>query len=98
MMTETVKQQPIGLSDRALALVQRHAAALPLAQRDQFLRNLAARLTDAPTDDAVAAAVNIVLEISLSIIVSSPRDHRARSWAVARGEHGRAGQAARHVE
>ena len=28
---------PIGLSDRAMQLVQRHAKALPLDQRDGFL-------------------------------------------------------------
>jgi len=56
------QQQPIGLSDRAIALVQRHAAALPVDQRDGFLRDVAARLTDAPSDDAAAVAVNIVLD------------------------------------
>jgi hypothetical protein len=56
------QQQPIGLSDRAIALVQRHAAALPVDQRDVFLRYVAARLTDAPSDDAVAQALNIALD------------------------------------
>jgi hypothetical protein len=55
-------EHPIGLSDRALAMVQRHAAALPVDQRAQFLRDVAACLTDAPSDGAVAQAVNIVLD------------------------------------
>jgi hypothetical protein len=55
-------KQPIGLSDRALAVVQRHAAALPVSQRDTFLRDVVDRLADAPSDDAVAVAVNIVLD------------------------------------
>jgi hypothetical protein len=58
------KQRPIGLSDRALALVQRHAAALPADQRDVFLQDVAAWLTDDPSDDTVAAAVNVVLDPS----------------------------------
>jgi hypothetical protein len=62
-MSQTTKH-PIGLSDRALALVQRHAAALPVDQRDVFQQDVAARLTDAPSDDAVAVAVNVVLDPS----------------------------------
>jgi hypothetical protein len=61
MMTETVKQHPIGLSDRALALVRRHAAAMPVDQRGRFLEDLAARLASAPSDDAVLRAINVVL-------------------------------------
>ena len=30
------KSHPIGLSDRAMSLVQRHAKALPVDQRDKF--------------------------------------------------------------
>lgn len=53
---------PIGLSDRALSLVQRHARALPVDQRDKFLRDVAARLASEPSDDAVVQALNVVMD------------------------------------
>jgi hypothetical protein len=53
---------PLALTDHQLALVRRAAAALPPAQRDGFLRVIAARLAAQPTDAAVAAAVNIAMD------------------------------------
>jgi len=61
-MTEQQSTHQQHLSDRALKLVQRHAAALPVDQRGRFLEDLAARLTPEPSDDAVLRAVNAVLD------------------------------------
>jgi hypothetical protein len=47
--------------DRALRLVQRHAAALPVDHRGRFLEDLAARLAPGPSDEAVEQALNVVL-------------------------------------
>jgi hypothetical protein len=60
-MTEQ-QSHPVGLSDKALALVQRHAAALPVDQRGRFLESVTARLAPEPSDDAVLRAVNAVLD------------------------------------
>ena len=59
-MTEQQSIHPIGLSDRALKLVQQHAASLPLSQRGLFLESLAKRLVPSPSDDAVLRALNTV--------------------------------------
>jgi hypothetical protein len=42
-------------------------------QRDGFLRDVAARLTDAPSDDAVAVAVNIVLDRRAALVGKTAR-------------------------
>lgn len=55
-------QRPLSLSDRQMQLVRNAARAVPVSQRDQFLQNVAARLVDAPSDAAVAAAVNAQLD------------------------------------
>jgi hypothetical protein len=54
--------QPIGLSDRAMSLVQRHAEALPIEEREKFLEDLAKRLAPEPSDFAVSVALNLVLD------------------------------------
>ena len=52
----------LALSDKQLALLQRGAASLPVGERDHFLQSVAARLTGAPTDDAVIAAITAALD------------------------------------
>jgi hypothetical protein len=52
----------LALSDKQLALLQRAAASLPVAERDHFLQSVAAHLTGQPTDDAVIAAINAALD------------------------------------
>ena len=52
----------LALSDKQLALLQRGAASLPVGERDHFLRSVAARLTGAPTDDALIAAITAALD------------------------------------
>jgi hypothetical protein len=52
----------IGLSDQQLALVHAAAGTLPIATRDGFLRGVARRLGEIPTDDAVRAAIDIELQ------------------------------------
>lgn len=50
------------LSDRQVRLVQQHAAALPVQQRSEFLRQIADHLSANPTNAAVEAAVNAALD------------------------------------
>ncbi len=57
-----IKTHPIGLSDRALALVQRHAMALPVEEREPFWHDVFTRLGDKPSDAAVVTALNVVLD------------------------------------
>jgi hypothetical protein len=52
----------LALSDKHIGLLQRAAASLPVGERDHFLRAVAARLTGAPTDDALIAAINAALD------------------------------------
>ena len=52
----------LALSDKQLALLQRAAASLPVGERDNFLRSIAAHLSGQPTDDAVTAAINAALD------------------------------------
>ena len=51
----------ISLSDRQLAMLQRHSAGLKVEQRDRFLRVIADRLTGEVTDAALLAAINLAL-------------------------------------
>jgi hypothetical protein len=53
---------PLALTDRQMWLIRKGAAALPVTARDEFLRQVTARLTLEPSDAAVAAAVNVVLD------------------------------------
>jgi hypothetical protein len=50
---------PLSLSDQQLELVMVAARTLPVEQRHQFLREVASGLVRSPTDDAVAAAVDL---------------------------------------
>ena len=52
----------VSLSDRQLKLVQEHAAALPVQLRDRYLREIADRLCEEPSDAAVVEAINIALD------------------------------------
>jgi hypothetical protein len=52
----------LALTDAQLALVQRHAAALPVALRDRYLREVADRLRGQPSDAALLAAINLALD------------------------------------
>jgi hypothetical protein len=52
----------LALSDRQLDFIKRGAASLPVPARDAFLKQVAARLSAEPSDRAVQAAVNIVLD------------------------------------
>ena len=56
----------LGLTDRQLQLIKRGAAGLPVTARDEFLRQVSARLAAEPSDAAVAAAVNLVLDSAAS--------------------------------
>jgi hypothetical protein len=53
-----MKSQPLSLSDRQLEFIRRGAAALPVQDRDAFLKAVAARLRGEPSDSAVSQAVN----------------------------------------
>jgi hypothetical protein len=54
--------KPLALTDRQLRLVQTAARAVPVAQRDTFLREVAAHLTSEPSDAAVQGAINAQLD------------------------------------
>jgi hypothetical protein len=56
--------RPLALSDRQLELVTRAARALPLMRRDQFLQDVAARLTGEPSDAAVMQAINVTFDLT----------------------------------
>jgi hypothetical protein len=45
-----------------ISLTDAQLTALPLMHRDQFLQNVAARLADEPSDDAVMQAINSVFD------------------------------------
>ncbi|HEY5125880.1 MAG TPA: hypothetical protein VIJ35_01030 [Bradyrhizobium sp.] len=59
-------KRPLALSDRQLRFVRAAASAAPLAQRDQFLRDLAKHLAGEPSDESVMAAINVVLDRNLT--------------------------------
>jgi hypothetical protein len=61
--------RPLALSDHQLALVQRAARSLPLAQRDSFLQAVAAQLVGTPADHAVEEAVNAALDRAQSVFL-----------------------------
>jgi hypothetical protein len=52
----------IALTDFQLGLVRRAAAALPVEQRADYLQGVAVLLAGQPTNDAVMAAINAVLD------------------------------------
>jgi hypothetical protein len=57
-----VVMPPLSLTDRQMRLVQNAARAVPINRRDEFLQRIAQHLTPAPTDAAVAAALNAQLD------------------------------------
>ena len=59
MMT---RASAVCLSDRQQRMVSAHAASLPTAARDYFLRSIANSLRGAPSDSAVTEAINIALD------------------------------------
>ena len=63
MNANTQMPKPLSLTDRQLRLVQTAARAVPVAQRDTFLRKVAAHLTSEPSDHAVQSAVNSQLDL-----------------------------------
>jgi hypothetical protein len=54
-------KKPFALGDTQLKIIMRAASTLPPERRDQFLRDLAARLGDQPSPLAVEAAINTAL-------------------------------------
>jgi hypothetical protein len=54
---------PLSLSDRQLAMLNSAARALPLAERDAFLRGVATRLGDMPNDAAISDAIDAQLAL-----------------------------------
>ena len=50
------------LSARQLKLIRSAAASLPIVAREGFLIDLAQRLADHPSDNAVVEAINVVLD------------------------------------
>jgi hypothetical protein len=62
----------LALSDKQIALLQCAAASLPVGERDHFLQAVAARLTGAPTDDAVIAAINAALDAAAASLKRRP--------------------------
>jgi len=55
-------KRALALSDYQMSIVRHAAAALPVAARDGFLQEGAARLADTPSDNAVQAAINASLD------------------------------------
>jgi hypothetical protein len=56
------RHDALALTDYQLRAIQRAAAALPPATRGDFLAHVAAQLSGQPSDDAVQAAINVVLD------------------------------------
>jgi hypothetical protein len=55
-------KRPLSLSDQQMRQIKNAARVLPVALRDQFLRDVAARLVDTPSDAAVMQAINSVFD------------------------------------
>jgi hypothetical protein len=55
-------RRALALTDNQLRLVERAARSLPLERRDEFLRDVAARLGEAPTTAAIEAAIGAFFE------------------------------------
>jgi hypothetical protein len=56
--------KPLSLSDKQLRLMQTAAKAVPPRRRDEFLKCVASRLGETPTDQAVEAAISAQLAIN----------------------------------
>ena len=57
-------RQPIGLTDEQLMQLQQAAKTLLPSARDEFLRGVARRLGDAPSDEALRLAISEQLAIN----------------------------------
>jgi hypothetical protein len=56
-------RQPIGITDEQLMQLQQAAKTLLPSARDEFLRGVARRLGDAPSDEALRLAISEQLAI-----------------------------------
>jgi len=54
--------EPLALTDTQLRAIERAATALPPAARSDFLQQVARHLSGRPSDVAVMAAINLVLD------------------------------------
>jgi hypothetical protein len=59
--TNNNMRRPVGLTDYQLAELQRAALALPPAERSDFLEGVARHLGNAPSDEALQAAIDMQL-------------------------------------
>jgi hypothetical protein len=56
-----MRERPLALTDSQMALLKRHAAALPEGKRDAFVREVMRRLGEGPpATPALEAAINLV--------------------------------------
>jgi hypothetical protein len=56
------RRDALALTDFQLRAIERAAAALPGAARSEFMAQVAAQLSGQPSDAAVQAVINMVLE------------------------------------
>jgi hypothetical protein len=61
-MTINITSKPLSLTDRQLRYLQNAARAVPVRQRDAFLQSVAKHLASEPSDLAVMACVNAMLD------------------------------------
>jgi hypothetical protein len=59
----------LALTDYQLYAIERAAAALPYAGRSEFLAQVAKQLSGKPSDAAVMAAINLVLDRAAAVRV-----------------------------
>ena len=64
------RRDALALTDFQLHAIERAAAALPHADRSDFLAHVAAQLSGQPSDDAVQIAINLVLDRAAALRVS----------------------------
>ena len=62
-----MRHDALALTDYQLRAVQRAAAALPYADRGEFLQQVARQLCGQPSDVAVMAAINLVLDRAAAV-------------------------------
>ena len=63
------RRDALALTDYQLYAIERAAAALPHAARSDFLMQVALQLSAQPTDVAVMAAINLVLDRAAAVRV-----------------------------
>ena len=63
------RRDALALTDYQLYAIERAAAALPYAARSDFLMQVALQLSAQPTDVAVMAAINLVLDRAAAVRV-----------------------------